>query len=65
MTMCPMCFGRRELPGRSESYSMFLYECDLCKGEGQTTEEIARAWEDQEAVIWDLIFPPLRHHSRP
>jgi hypothetical protein len=58
MIICPMCHGKKKIPGKSESWNMFLYKCDLCKGEGQVTEEVARVWEDRQAAIWDLIFPP-------
>jgi DnaJ-class molecular chaperone len=58
IVMCPMCHGKKKIPGRSEAWKMFLYECDLCKGEGQVTEETAREWEDQQAVIWNFISPP-------
>ena len=58
MVFCPQCRGKGKVPGRSESYNMFLYECPTCDGKGQTTPEKAQKWEEYENAIWDLIFPP-------
>lgn len=58
MEWCPQCRGKKQVPGRSESYNMFLYECPTCDGKGETTRERAKEWEDYEAAVWDSIFPP-------